>query len=243
MSSGHDVAGQETLERFANAPAFNRWLYQNISNYCSGRILEIGSGIGNISSLLLADHQRVTLSDLRQPYCDKLQQRFGQHPHFEGALQLDIAPSDFELHHPELLQQFDTVIALNVVEHIQDDASALNNCKKLLRNNGRLIILVPAYQFLYNTFDEELGHYKRYTRKELGERMRAAGMDLVHTRYFNLAGIPGWWLTGSVMKKKVIPGAQLKIFNSLVPIFRLLDKLVLSKVGLSAIAVAVNRSK
>lgn len=243
MSSGHDAAGQETLERFANAPAFNRWLYQSISRYCNGRILEIGSGIGNISSLLLADHKQVTLSDLRQPYCDKLQQRFGRHPHFEGALQLDIAPADLELHHPELLHQFDTVIALNVVEHIEDDASALGNCRKLLRDNGRLIILVPAYQFLYNTFDEELGHYKRYTRKELGDKMQAAGLDLVHTRYFNLAGIPGWWLTGSVMKKKVIPGVQLKIFNRLVPLFRLLDKLVLRQIGLSAIAVAVNRSK
>ncbi|RYF96130.1 MAG: class I SAM-dependent methyltransferase [Chitinophagaceae bacterium] len=243
MSPEHDVTGQETLERFANAPAFNRWLYQSIAPYCKGSILEIGSGIGNISTLLLEDHAQVTLSDLRQPYCEKLRQRFGNHPHFKGALQLDIAPDNFDQHHPQLLQQFDTVIALNVVEHIQDDARALDNCKKLLRSNGRLIILVPAYQSLYNSFDLELGHFKRYTRKELAEKMQSAGMDLVHSQYFNLAGVPGWWLTGSVMKKKVIPGAQLKIFNRLVPVFRVLDKIILKKAGLSAIAVAVKHSK
>lgn len=243
MSPEHDATGQETLERFADAPAFNRWLYQSISPYCSGRILEIGSGIGNISTLLLEEHAHVTLSDLRQAYCDKLQQRFGRHPHFEGVFRLDIAPDNFESHYPGLLHQFDTVIALNVIEHIQDDARALNNCKKLLRDNGKLIILVPAYQSLYNPFDAELGHYKRYTLKELGKKMQATGMELVHTRYFNLAGIPGWWFTGSVMKKKVIPGVQLKIFNRLVPLFRVVDNLVLKRAGLSAIAVAVNHSK
>lgn len=243
MSSEHDAAGLETLERFANAPAFNRWLYHSIAAHCSGRILEIGSGIGNISQLLLKDHSRVTLSDLRQVYCDKLQQRFGQHPHFEQAVRLDIAEEDLAKTHPALLQQFDTVIALNVVEHIKDDAKAISNCKQLLRPGGKLIILVPAYQWLFNSFDTELGHYKRYTLKELTAVLSAAEMNTVHTRYFNLAGIPGWWMTGTVMKKKTIPGGQLKIFEKLVPVFRLLDQLVFRKVGLSAIAVAVKRSK
>lgn len=243
MSSEHDAPGLETLERFANAPAFNQWLYSSISRHCSGRILEIGSGIGNISGLLLKDHTQVTLSDLRQVYCDKLQERFGKDTHFEGAVQMDIAEEAFEEKHASLLGSFDTVIALNVVEHIRNDVKAINNCKQLLKPGGKLIILVPAYQWLFNAFDVELGHFKRYTLKELGTMLTTAGLELAHTRYFNLAGIPGWWLTGSVMKKKVIPGGQLKIFNLLVPIFRLIDKVVLRKAGLSAIAVGIKKAE
>lgn len=242
MSSEHDAPGLETLERFANAPAFNEWLYSSISRHCSGRILEIGSGIGNISGLLLKDHSPVMLSDLRQVYCDKLQQRFGNNPRFEGAVQLDIAEDHFRQKHASLLGSFDTVIALNVVEHIKNDTKAVDNCKQLLKPGGKLIILVPAYQWLFNSFDVELGHFKRYTLKELGKLLTSSGLELAYTRYFNLAGIPGWWLTGSVMKKKVIPGGQLKIFNLLVPIFRLLDKIVLRKAGLSAIAVGTKSS-
>lgn len=243
MSPEHDAAGLETLERFANAPAFNQWLYDSIAQHCSGRIVEIGSGIGNISQLLLKNHLRVMLSDLRQMYCIKLNERFARHPHFEGAVQMDIADENFQDRYSSLIQGFDTVIALNVVEHIQNDAQAIENCKQLLKPGGKMIILVPAYQWLFNSFDIELGHYRRYTQPELTVLLQNQGLEIKHTRYFNFAGIAGWWLTGSIMKKKTIPGGQLSLFNRLVPAFRLIDRILFRKVGLSVIAVAVNSSK
>ena len=233
-----DPAGLETLELFSQTHSFNRWLFDSIASYCRGSILEIGSGIGNISKYLLQMQGPVTLTDLRAEYCNKLTSLFSGRPSLEAVCQLDISSPVFEQAYPSLLHRFDTVVALNVIEHIRNDALAVNNCKNLLRKNGLLIVLVPAYQWLFNTLDVELGHFKRYRAESLKQLLQAQGMEVVHTRYFNSAAMPGWWLAGSVMKKKIVPYGQLKLYNRMVPAFRMLDRLLMHQTGLSVIAVA-----
>ncbi len=127
-----------------------------------------------------------------------------------------------------------------MVEHIQDDRQALRNMRKLLRKNGRCIILVPAYQCLYNTFDTELNHYRRYTAETLTAAMRDAGFRILNKQYFNAMGIPGWYFSGTIRKNKTIPKGHISLYNALVPAFRLVDKLVFKQVGLSVISVGVN---
>ncbi len=164
-----DPSGFETLEAFSQAGEFNRWLYQKIAAYMQGKTLEIGSGIGNISAFLLKDLDDVSLSDLRPEYCRLLQNKFSYNNHLKGVYELDLSLEDFNPKHPELIEQFDTVIALNVIEHISDDLLAIRNAKTLLRKNGKLVILVPAGQWLYNSIDRELGHIKRYSKSGLNE--------------------------------------------------------------------------
>ena len=232
-----DHSGLETLELFANAPHFNKWLFENISSYCQGNILEIGSGIGNISKLLLQQNLQVTLSDLRKDYCEQLLLDFGKNSNLQNVLQIDLSLKDFEKKYEQSLHKFDTVIALNVIEHIEDDNLVINNCKKLLKPNGRLIILVPAFMKLYNSFDKELGHYRRYNKKKLGDLFQTQHLQIIRIQYFNCAGILGWWFTGSILKKKIIPRNQLAIYEKLVPLFRLFDNLLMKRIGLSVIAV------
>jgi SAM-dependent methyltransferase len=196
-----DPAGLETLELFEQAPHFNQWLYNEIAPYCRGSILEIGSGIGNISRFFLQQKGQVTLSDLRIEYCNKLRVLFTGRPNLSAVVQLDLSLPDFEQAYPSLLQQFDTVVALNVIEHIENDGLAVSNCRKLLRKNGQLVVLVPAYAGLYNSLDKELGHFRRYSGKRLKNLVEAQGLSVVHTQYFNLAGVGGWWFSGSLLKK------------------------------------------
>jgi SAM-dependent methyltransferase len=238
--SGTDPAGLATLELFSHAPLFNRWLFETIRPFCKGSLLEIGSGIGNISVSLLNLGIPVTLSDLRDEYCDVLRSRFRGMPDLEGIGRIDLAVENFEEQYPEFLNRFDSIVALNVVEHIRKDSLAIGNCKKMLKPGGQLIVLVPAYRFLFNNFDRELGHFKRYNKKSLRKLLESGGLVPGHTQYFNFAGIAGWWLTGSVLKKKSIPGVQLNIYNRLVPILRLADTLTNHRVGLSVIAIAKN---
>jgi SAM-dependent methyltransferase len=237
-----DPSGWETLELFANAPAFNRWLFDRISTFCKGEVLEVGSGIGNISGLLMDKQPKISLSDLRIEYCQFLEKKFAANPHLRGVYQIDLSLPDFDSRYPELLYRFDTVIALNVVEHIEQDLRAVQNAKKLLRNEGKLIILVPAGPCLYNTFDRELGHYRRYTKTSVSGLLATARLTQIHANYFNFGGILGWWFSGSVLKKKIIPRSQLKLYNQLVPFFRMIDQLVGQTAGLSVIAVATNQS-
>jgi len=236
-----DPSGWETLELFAEAPAFNRWLFDRIAPFCKGEVMEAGSGIGNISGLLLDHHFKLTVSDMRAEYCRLLTDKFGGNPNLQAVHQLDLSLLDFENRYPDLLNRFDTVIALNVVEHIKEDALAIRNAGKLLRNKGNLIILVPSGRYLYNRFDRELGHYRRYSGKAVSRLLSDAGLQVFYSRYFNSGGIAGWWFSGSVLKKKIIPGFQLRIFNRLVPFFRILDQCTAKVAGLSVIAVAAKQ--
>lgn len=229
--------GQETLEIFAHTDSFNRWMFGNLSPYCQGHVLEIGSGIGNLSALLLERFDKVTLSDIRGDYCDILGNRFGGNAHLGRVYKLDLGDPELEANFPELQGRFDSILTSNVVEHIRNDSLAIRNCYRLLRPGGRLVVLVPAYNFLYNAFDEHLGHYRRYDRKSLSRLLSNQGFDLLHTHYFNAAGIAGWWFSGVVLGKKKLPGGQLALYNKLVPLIRLGDMVTMRRIGLSIIAV------
>jgi SAM-dependent methyltransferase len=232
-----DPTGLQTLERFAAATHFNRWLFDTIRPHCKGHVLEVGSGIGNISKLFLENKILLTASDLRQEYCHLLQEQFGNHPYLKGIASIDLVAPDFTQRYNSLLQKFDTVVALNVVEHIEDDRQAIHNCTQLLKPGGQLVILVPAYQVLYNLFDEELGHYRRYTGRSLRALQEAEGLEIIHQQYFNVTGIAGWIVNGGIFRKRLIPRKQLQIFDKLIPLIKFADRITFHSVGLSVIAV------
>lgn len=233
-----DPIGKETLESFSKTKRFNKWQYESVSKFLKGDILEIGSGIGNISTLLLANNNSVTLSDLRNCYCDTLRNKFKSEPNLKSIIRIDLSEPDFDKKYSHLLDSFDTIVALNVIEHIENDGGAIENCKKLLRSDGQIVIQVPAFQWLYNSLDKGLGHYKRYTQRTLNNLVSTHKMKLQASRYFNFAGIPGWWFSGSLLKRKIIPRNQTVLFDKLVPLFRFADVLTLNRIGLSVITVA-----
>jgi SAM-dependent methyltransferase len=234
-----DFEGQATLEAISSADKFNRWMYDVTGKRLEGRILELGSGIGNISEHYLNDGRKIMLSDIRDNYCDYLTQKYGSHPNCEGVRNIDLVHPHFATEYQDLLGSFDGAFALNVVEHIQDDTLAIANAKMLLKKGGRLVILVPAYQSLYNNFDKALEHYRRYTEGSLRPIFENNNLQVVHNQYFNLAAIAGWWVSGNLMKKEVIPSGQMKLYNLLVPIFKIMDNVVLNKVGISVIVEGV----
>jgi SAM-dependent methyltransferase len=231
-----DFEGEETLKSISEAVAFNRWMFDTIKPFCKGEVLEIGSGIGNISEFFIEENYSITLSDIRDNYCGHLQNKFANKSNCKGVLNLDLVAPNFDEKYAHLKGNFDTVFALNVVEHIHDDKLALANCNKLLKRNGHVIILVPAYQTLYNSFDKALEHYRRYTTKTL-EHAISPSFDIIHKQYFNVMGIPGWYVSGKLQKNETIPQGQMKLYNMLVPIFKIVDKVFFNKVGLSVVQV------
>jgi len=229
-----DLEGLETLNVIEKADKFNNWMYETIKPHCKGKILEIGSGIGNISEFFIADKFDIVLSDLRDNYIEILTDKFSNQ-----VLKIDLVDENFNIKYNSLIGTFDSVFALNVVEHIKDDVQAIANCKKLLKKGGHLIILVPAYQSLYNQFDVELEHFRRYTQKSLKNIIFQNQLQIKKTFSFNVIGILGWFITGSILKKKTIPEGQMGLFNKLVPIFKLADVLTFKKIGLSVICFSV----
>jgi len=230
-----DREGLEVLEVIAAADKFNQWMYQTIAPFCTGNILEIGSGTGNISQFFIRNKASIVLSDIRLNYRNILQEKFGLDD--QSVLEIDIAHPDFEQVYPTLLGHFDSIFCLNVVEHIKNDHLAIQNMMKLLKQGGTLTVLVPAHQALYNGFDVTLEHFRRYNRKSLTALMSKHGR-LTTAFYFNAMGIPAWFISGNLLKRRSIPKGQMKLFNYLVPVFVLIDKITFRKIGLSVICVA-----
>src|SRR5213592_474167 len=205
-----DQVGAATLERMAAAPRYNRWMFDRLRPWVGRRVLEIGAGIDNMSAFLV-DRERVVLTDTEPYYLGRLRERFAGRPH------VSVAELRLPAVSPGLLaERLDTVVCLNVLEHIEDDRASL--------------------RALYGTLDEALGHFRRYVPDELSDKLGAAGFHLRHLEYFNLAGVPGWWLAGRVLRRRLIPTGALRWYEALVPLFRL-ERLLPWRIGQSLIAI------
>ena len=225
-----DLVGAATLERMTAAPRYNRWMYDRLRPWVGSRVLEIGAGIGNMSEFLV-DRERVVLTDTEPYYLDRLRASYARHPHVSVA-ELRLPAVDGRLR----AERLDTVVCLNVLEHIEDDRASLVAMRGLLAPRGRLVLLVPALRALFGTLDEALGHFRRYVPDELGQKFRDAGFRVLHLEYFNLAGVPGWWLTSRVLRRRLIPAGALKWYEALVPLFRL-ERWLPWRIGQSLIAI------
>ncbi|MBU0765042.1 MAG: class I SAM-dependent methyltransferase [Bacteroidetes bacterium] len=232
-----DREGHQTLDVIGRAGNFNRWMFSSIMPFCNGEVFEVGCGIGNMSVFFLNGGCSLSTCDIRQKYCEIVREKYAGNNNLRGVSCMDIADPAYMEKYPELHGSYDTVFALNVLEHIKDDRKAIENCRYLLKNNGILIVLVPAGKWLYNTLDRELFHYRRYNRKELSTLLSDLQFDIVKTFSFNAAGIPGWWFSGKVQRNKIIPLKQMSLYNRLVPLFRLIDRLLFRSVGLSVVIV------
>ncbi|MEL6626194.1 MAG: class I SAM-dependent methyltransferase [Bacteroidota bacterium] len=233
-----DPVGYATLETLSQARHFNRWMASMVISWLKpGASLEIGAGIGNLSQLVLEASFPLTVSDVHTDYLRLLRQRFTQYAHFKGCHRLDIGSKDDTTGLQQDGQPFNNIFALNVIEHVEDDLQALANCHELLAPGGRAIILVPAFPWLYNVFDKHLGHFRRYTQKSLQKKMQSVGFRIIHSQYFNAIGILGWAFSGSLLRRPQIPASQMKGFDLMVPLFRKIDPLFQSWMGLSVCCI------
>jgi SAM-dependent methyltransferase len=229
-----DKEGLSILDTISAADKFNKWMYETIVFFCSGTILEIGSGTGNISQYFILNNKNIFLSDIRLKYRDILKSKFNLDD--TRVFNIDVIHSDFCNSNSELLGKFDSIFCLNVIEHIKDDNLAIENIMKLLKVGGKLTVLVPAFQLLYNGIDTTLQHYKRYNKKTLIKLMSRHG-SLIKIFYFNSIGILSWYISGKLLKNTTISKGKMSLFNFFVPVYKLVDKLLFQKIGLSVVCV------
>ncbi len=213
-----DPSGAEILDRLNKAPRFTRWMADVISPYIGDRVLEIGAGIGNMSMRLMP-RTIYWATDVNTHYLDYLSSLRATRPYLSVAY-IDAADAQT---YPSAGSTFDTVVCLNVVEHIQDDEGALRNIRRLLAEGGRAVILVPFGPGLYGTLDEVLGHCRRYTEEQLTAVAVKAGYRLERMLRFNRPGVIAWWLNGKIFRRKTFGLGQIRLLNILTPLFRILD--------------------
>ena len=237
----NDPVGLHTLKVMAKAERFNRWMYDQIKHHLKGEILEIGSGIGNISKLVIESDRFITLSDYSKEYCSILKEKFAANKNVRNVIQIDLLHPDFEKKFSAYKEKFDSIFLLNVIEHIEDDKLSVKNCRYLLKPGGHLILLAPAYSWLFGTFDKQLGHFRRYTIKSISELLQSQNFDILSGSYFNITGIAGWFLFGKIFRRRMLGKGEMTAFNSIVPFAKLTDKVLAKKAGLSIIITGIKK--
>jgi len=189
-SETEDIVYQ-TLQRMRKLHRYNQWIFSKFRPFLGRRVLEIGSGIGNITKFLL-DRDFVIASDVEPKYLTLLKNIFG--PYKKIVVEdLDISGSDIERYRS---YRIDSVICFNVLEHIDKDEKALENIFNLLEPKGRLLLFVPSHRWLYGSLDQHLGHYRRYDKEELKKKLENVGFKIMVLKHFNQSGILGWYLNG-----------------------------------------------
>ena len=230
-SETEDIVYQ-TLQRMKKLHRYNQWIFSKFQPYLGRRVLEIGSGIGNITKFLL-DRDLIIATDVEPKYLTLLKNTFGKYKKFMIE-QLDISGTEVKRYQS---YHIDSVICFNVLEHIEQDEKPLKKIFELLEPGGRLLLLVPSHPWLYGSLDEHLGHQRRYGKKELRNKLETAGFRVIFLEHFNRIGILGWFLDSRILRRKRLPPFQLRIYNLFVPLFKL-EKFFPLPFGTSLLAVA-----
>jgi SAM-dependent methyltransferase len=226
-----DEYGSQILARLSRAPRFNAWMADTIRPFCGNSVLEIGSGVGNLTQKL-TPRSKYVVSDVNPLYLQTLARLRIDRPYLQAAY-CDVTDLDS---FPKSQGPFDTVICLNVVEHVQDDKASLRNIRAVLAEGGRAIVLVPQGQWNFGTLDEVLGHQRRYSKQSLRKLAVECGFEVKELLEFNRIGTVGWYLNGKILRRRKFGLLQILALNALTPILRLVDQL-LPVPSLSLIAV------
>jgi SAM-dependent methyltransferase len=209
------------------------WLYEEIEPYLGRRLLEIGCGIGNFAGHL-TERELYVGTDICADSVTHVRRICQDRPNVK-ALVVDVGEYAFlEL----WVYQVDTVFSLNVLEHVEDDARALRNVFHVLQPGGRLILVVPAHNWLYGSIDQAIGHYRRYDKRSMERLLRETGFVPVKQKYLNALGALGWLVRGRVFRDATPPSNQLRFFNRLVPLLKALERVVPAPIGVSLMVIA-----
>ncbi len=212
--------GARILDALARTPRFNAWMASAVRGFVGRNVLEIGAGVGSLTQLLCPSGKSYTATDIDHEHLARLAVRFQNRPNVRIA-RCDLSePADFA----KFEGAFDTVVCLNVLEHIEEDGTGLKNMWNALAPGGRAVVLVPQDQDVYGTLDAVLGHHRRYSADELRSKMRQADFVVEEMLQFNRVTRFGWRLNGRWLKRKGFGRLQLWLFDHFVWLWRRMDR-------------------
>lgn len=160
-------------------------------------VLDAGCGMGFMTRSLVAQGHRVVAIDVERDYVAAATRP----PERAGRIADGLVARDGGF--PFAAASYDTIVSLDVIEHIADDRSVLREFARLLRPDGRLVLTVPALPALFGQRDVNLGHYRRYTRPMLRERLGEAGFVVETIAYWNLLGVAPYFIAERVLRRQL----------------------------------------
>jgi SAM-dependent methyltransferase len=211
-----DDLQHSVLEALEGAVNYNSWVASLVAPYLGDDPLEIGSGTGTYAQLWLESGvQRLTVSDVDSVLLGRLRERFANDQRVD-VIEVDLLAA------PE--REHTAVVALNVLEHIEDDVAALEAAARLVRPGGAVVMFVPAFEFAMSRFDRSIGHYRRYTTGGLRNALRDAGLEVESVRYVNAPGLLAWTVGMRLLRMEPREGIALRGWDRVViPVARRIE--------------------
>jgi|694.fasta_scaffold78941_2 2-polyprenyl-3-methyl-5-hydroxy-6-metoxy-1,4-benzoquinol methylase/glycosyltransferase involved in cell wall biosynthesis len=240
-SHGQDGAdnynARRELELLSNTPTSTRLILKQFDHLLGMNILEIGAGLGQISSMLVKNGRLITSLEPDPKLCKQLETS-------THSLGVRSFPSTLEqalsLSQISCDEKFDSVVIVNVLEHIEDDIQELKIVKTVLNPDGKIIIFVPAMPSLYGSMDAISGHFRRYRRSELEAVVRAAGLETKSIHYFDPIGVLPYWLSYRVLNRQTLGTSSVALYDKvIIPMSIFLSRLIRSRgLGKNLIMIA-----
>jgi SAM-dependent methyltransferase len=228
--SGDTNLQSEVLEDLTDAVNYQRWLADLTRPYLGADPIELGGGIGDYAAAWLATVPRITVTEADDSRFKMLAERFVDDERV--TVRQLVLPARERAGHT-------AAVALNVLEHLEDDVEALRSIAGLVRPGGAIVLIVPAFPFAMSRFDRSIGHFRRYTVDSLRAALLGAGLRIEQIRYINPIGLVNWYLACRLLRMTPRNGILLRMYDRLVvPVARGLERRWRPPFGQSVFAVA-----
>lgn len=241
-NDGFTYTGRE-LEAMSAASNYHSWILGIFTPYLGRHLVEVGAGMGSFSELILSHHVCETLS-LVEPSREMFEHLRVRARQLPASPRIDVYHASFPEAAPQITakQAPDSVIYVNVLEHIEDDEAELAAILDALSRPGRVFIFVPALTWLYGAFDERVGHLRRYMKSELEGKLSRAGFQILVSTYFDLAGVAPWWIKYRLLKSATMQTGAVRFYDRyIVPSARRFESVIKPPIGKNLIVVAEKR--
>jgi len=234
MSKKHVYVGKD-LEAMSFAVNYHKWILEEFRPFLGKKLVEVGAGTGSFSEMLIAENpENLALIEPSEMF-KFLEQNISQ---FETPASVDYYNDIFSETAHKLNETPDTIIYVNVLEHIEDDRGELEKVYETLQPGGHCLIFVPAFMSLYGAFDEKVGHFRRYTKNELEEKGRNAGFKIVKSKYFDFVGIFPWYVKYKLLKSDSLESGAVTAYDRFaVPVTKQFERFLKFPVGKNILTV------
>ncbi|HEY0150388.1 MAG TPA: class I SAM-dependent methyltransferase [Longimicrobium sp.] len=226
------------LDSMAEAKNYYRWIASRFAPHLGSHAIEVGAGIGTFSQHLLraAPHARLTLVEPAENNIGVLRERMA------GDARVSVRHGYLDANAPE--SGASSVVAVNVLEHVEDDDAFLRAARRVLAPGGRLLLFVPALPAIYGTLDAAFEHFRRYTRPALRGKVADSGFIVDELHYVNLPGVLAWWASGVLLRKRTVTPRDARLYDRwAIPLIRAVESRWHPPLGQSLLLVATRREE
>jgi SAM-dependent methyltransferase len=223
------------LEAMSFAVNYHKWILEEFRPFLGKKLVEVGAGTGSFSEMLIEENPKNLALVEPSEMFKFLEQNISQ---IETAARVNFYNSIFSETAHKFDEKPDTIIYVNVLEHIEDDAGELRKVHETLESGGRCLIFVPALRALYGAFDEKVGHFRRYAKSELEDKVKAAGFKVVKSKYFDFVGIFPWYVKYKLLKSDSLESGAVTTYDKFaVPVTKQFERFLKFPVGKNILLV------